>query len=95
MAQNSFANLFSLSHDAINGKKKKDLVDHIQNSKRKDIVGNDIKGLYNQISKLSENVDCLEIANEKLNSELLMIINVNQNFQKRKINFEKQQFKSE
>ena len=95
MAENNFVNLFSLSYDAINGMKKKDLVDHIENLKGKVVVGNDIQGLFNQISKLSENVDRLVTANEKLNSELLIVRNVNQNLQNRIINLEKQQSKSE
>ena len=45
MAENNFANLFSLSYDAINGMKKKDLVDHIENLKGKvEVVGSDIQG---------------------------------------------------
>ena len=95
MAENNFVNLFSLSYDAINGMKKKDLVDHIENLKGKVVVGNNIQGLFNQISKLSENVDRLVTANEKLNSELLIVRNVNQNLQNRIINLEKQQSKSE
>ena len=59
------------------------------------MVGNDIQGLFNQISKLSENVDHLVTTNEKLNSELLIVRNVNQNLQNRIINLEKQQSKSE
>ena len=43
------------------------------------MVGNDIQGLFNQMSKLSENVDSLVIAYKKLNSELLIVRNVNQN----------------
>ena len=83
MAENSFENLFS------DGMKKKDLVDHIENLKGKVVLGSHIQGLLNQISKLSEKVDCLATANEKLNSELLI-----QNLQNRIINLEKQQFKS-
>ena len=49
-------NLFSLSYDAINGLKKKDLVDPIENLKRK---VNGIQGLLNQISKSSEIEDHL------------------------------------
>ena len=94
MAENSFVNLFSLSYDAINGMKKKDLVDHIKNVNGK-LVGNNIQGLFNQVSKLSENVDRLVTANDKLNSELLIVRNVNQNLQNRIINLEKQQSKSE
>ena len=86
MAENNFVNLFSLPYDAINGMKKKDLVDHIENLKGKVVVGNNIQGLFNQISKLSENVDCLMTANEKLNSELLIVRNVSQNLQNRTIN---------
>ena len=59
MTEHNFINLFSLSYDAINGMKKNDLVDHIENLKGKVVVGNDIQGLFNQISKFSENVDCL------------------------------------
>ena len=95
MAENSFVNLFSLLYDAINGMKKKDLVDHIENLKGEIGVGNNIQGLFNQISKLSENVDRLVTANDKLNSELLIVRNVSQNLQNRIINLEKQQFKSE
>ena len=96
MAENSFVNLFSLSYDAINGMKKKDLLDHIiENLKGKVVVGNHIQGLFNQISKLSANFVCLVTANDKLNSELLIVRNVNQNLQNRIINLEKQQSKSE
>ena len=57
--------------------------------------GSDIQGLFNQVFKLSENVDCLVTANDKLNSELLIVRNINQNLQNRIINLEKQQSKSE
>ena len=69
--------------------KKKDLVDHIENLKRKAVVGNNIQGLFKQISKLSEIVDCLVTTNEKLNSVLLIVRNVNQNLQNRIINLKK------
>ena len=59
MTEHNFINLFSLSYGAINGMKKNDLVDHIENLKGKVVVGNDIQGLFNQISKFSENVDRL------------------------------------
>ena len=74
--ENSFVNIFSLSYEAITGMKKKDLVDHIENLKGKVVFGNDIQGLFNQISKLSKNVDRLVTANDKLNSELLIVRNV-------------------
>ena len=95
MAENNFVILFSLSCDVVNGIKKKNFVDHIENLKGKVVVGNDIQGLFNQISKLSENVDLLVTANEKLGSELLIVRNVNQNLQNRIVNLEKQQSKSE
>ena len=75
--------------------KKRDLVDRIENLKGKVVVGNDIQGLFNQISKLSEHVDRFVTANTKLNSELLIVRNVNQDFQNGIINLEKQQSKSE
>ena len=95
MAETNFVKLLSLSHDAINGMKKIDLLDHIENLKGKVVVGNDIQGLFNQISKLLESVDRLMTANEKLNSEFLIVRGVNQNLQNRIINLEKQQSKSE
>ena len=95
MAENCLVNLFSLSYDAINGMKKKDLVDHIDILNGKVVVGNDVQGLFNQISKLSQNVDRFVTANGKLNSELLIVRNVNQNLQNRIINLEKQQSKLE
>ena len=69
MAGNNFVNLFSLSDDAFNGMKKKDLVDYIDNLKGNVVVVNDIQELYNEISKFFETVDSLVTANEKLNSE--------------------------
>ena len=39
MTENNFINSFSLSNDAINGRKKKDLICHIENMKGKVIVG--------------------------------------------------------
>ena len=95
MAKNNFVNLFSLSYDTINGMKKKNLIDHIESLKGKVVVVNHIQGLFNQISKLSKNVDHLMTGNKKLNSELLIVRNVNQNLQNRIINLEKQQSKSE
>lgn len=77
MAENNFENLFSLSY-AINEMKKKDLVDHVNKFRGEIVAGNDIQGLFSQIPKLSENVDCLVTANEKLNSELLIVRNFNQ-----------------
>ena len=94
MAENNLVNLFNLSYDAINEMKTKDLVDSIENLKGKIVVGNDIQGLFNQISKLSENVDRLVTANKELDSELLIVRNVNQNLQNRIVNLEKQQSKS-
>ena len=73
VAENNLVNLFSFSSDAINGMKKEDLVDHIENLKGKVVVRTDIPGLFNQISKVSENMDCLVTAKEKLNSELLIV----------------------
>ena len=73
VAENNFVNLFSFSSDAINGMKKKDVVDHIENLKGKVVIRTDIPGLFNQICKVSENVDCLVTAKEKLNSELLIV----------------------
>ena len=93
MAENNFVNLFRLSCNATNGMKKKNIADRIKNLKEKVVVGNDIQGLFNQISKLSENVDRLVTANEKLKSRLLIVINVNQNLQNRIVNLKKQQYK--
>ena len=60
------------------------------------MVDNDIQSLYNQIAKLLENVDrFMTTANRKLNSELLIIRNINDNLQKRISNPEKQQSNSE
>ena len=86
MAENNFVNLFSLSYDAINGMNKKDLFAHTENLKRKVVVGNDIQGLFNQISKLSQNVNHRVTAKEKLSSELFIVRNANQNLQNRIIN---------
>ena len=86
MAENNIVNLFSLSYDVIYGMNKKNLLDHIENSKGK---VNSIQGLFNQSSKLSKNIDRLVTANKKLNSELLFVWNVNQTLQNRIVNLEK------
>ena len=58
MTENNLVNLFSLSYYPIHGMNKKDLVDHIENLKGKVVVGNDIQGLYYQISKCGLSRDC-------------------------------------
>ena len=67
----------------------------LKNLKGKVVVGNGIQGLFNKISNLSENLDSLVTANKKLNSELLIVRNVDQNLQNRIVNLEKQQSKLE
>ena len=86
MAENNIVNLFSLSYDVIYGMNKKNLLDHIENSKGK---VNSIQGLFNQSSKLSKNIDRLVTANKKLNCELLFVRNINQTLQNRIVNLEK------
>lgn len=61
-----YASLF----DTINGMKKRDLVDHTENLKGEISHWKRYQGLFKQISKLSENVDRLVAANEKLNSDV-------------------------
>ena len=48
---NNFVNLFSLLYDVINGMKKKDLVNNIDNLEGKVVAGNDIESLFQQTSK--------------------------------------------
>ena len=50
--------------------KKRDLVDHTGNLKGEISDWKQYQGLFKQISKLSENVDRLVAANEKLNSDV-------------------------
>ena len=71
------------------------VVGYIKCLKGKVIVGNDTQGLYNQISELSENVDPLPAANDKLDSELIIVRNVKQKLKNRIIILEKQQSRSE
>ena len=44
------------------------------------VAGSDIQGLYKLISNCSENVDRLLNTTEKLNSESVIVRNVNSNF---------------
>ena len=46
MAETYFEYLVSLSYDVINGIKKKDIGDQIENLKEKLVVGNGIQGLF-------------------------------------------------
>ena len=72
MCENT-TNLFELSFDAINPIKKKDPAGKIEKLKGKVIVDNGIKNLYDQVSRLSENLAKLMESNEKLSSQFIVV----------------------
>ena len=92
---NTSSNLFNLSDNAINALKKTDLVQQIINLRGKVIVDSDLRNLCDQISNLSETITKLATANQQINSELAIVKVVNSKLEKRVIDLEKNQAKSE
>ena len=69
--------------------KKKDLVNKIEKLKGKVIVDNKIKNLFDQVSRLSENLAKLIESNEKLSSQFIVVKKINTLLEKRVIELEK------
>ena len=88
-------NLLKMSCDDINSMRKKDLVEQIEKMKGKVIFDSHVKGLCNQIEKLTESLNQITAANEKIISELVIAKNVNVNLENRIVNLEKLQVKAE
>ena len=64
---------------AIAGGPKRDHVSKIEKLKRKAVVGNNIKNLCDQVSRLLENLAQLMDSNEKLSSQCIVIVMKNVN----------------
>ena len=88
-------NLLEMSYDDINSMRKKDLVEQIAKMKGKVIFDSYVKDLCNQIEKLTESLNQVTAANEKIASELVIVKNVNVNLENRIVNLEKMQAKAE
>ena len=88
-------NLLEMSYDDINRMRKKNLVEQIEKMKSKVIFDSYVKDLCNQIEKLTESLNQVTAANEKITSELLIVKNVNVNLENRIANLEKLQAKIE
>ena len=92
---NTSSNLFNLSDNAISALKKADLVQQIINLRGKIIVDSDLRNLCDQILNLSEAITKLATANQHISSELAIVKMVNSKLEKRVIDLEKKQAKSE
>ena len=66
-------NLLEMSYDDINSMRKKDLVEQIAKMKGKVIFDSYVKDLCNQIEKLTESLNQVTTANEKITSELVIV----------------------
>ena len=66
-------NLLKMSCDDINSMRKKDLVEQIEKMKGKVIFDSHVKDLCNQIEKLTESLNQVTTANEKITSELVIV----------------------
>ena len=95
MTDKDYVNLFDLTYDAINAIKKKDLVEYIEKMKGKVVADNQIQNLCNKIANLSDNVESLVSTNERLNSELTIVKNVDNVLKNRIVNLEKELSKNE
>ena len=95
MADKDYVNLFDLTYDAINAIKKKDLVEYIEKMKGKVVADNQIQNLCNKTANLSDNVESLVSTNERLNSELTIVKNVDNVLKNRIVNLEKELSKNE
>ena len=90
----STTNLFELSFNEINARKKQDLVSKIEKLKGKVVVDNNMKNFCDQVSCLSENLTKLMESNEKL-SQFIVVKKVNTLLEKPVIELEKSQAKAE
>ena len=75
--------------------RKKDLVEQIAKMKGKVIFDSYVKDLCNQIEKLTESLNQVTAANEKITSELVIVKNVNVNLENQIVNLEKLKAKAE
>ena len=92
---NTSCNLRNLSDNAISALKKADLVQHIINRRGKVIVDSDRRNLRDQISNLYDAITKYATANQQIDSELAVVKLVNRKLEKRVIDLEKNQAKSE
>ena len=88
-------NLLEMSYDDINSMRKKDLVEQIEKMKGKVIFDSYVKDICNQIEKLTESLNQVTAAHEKITSELVIVKNVNVNIENRIVNLKKLQAKAE
>ena len=88
-------NLLEMAYDDINSMRKKDLVEQIAKMKGKVIFDSYVKDLCNQIEKLTESLNQVTAANEKITSELVIVKNVNVNLENQIVNLEKLKAKAE
>ena len=70
-------------------------MEQIEKMKGKVIFDSHVKDLCNQIEKLTESLNQLVAANEKITSELVIVKNVNINLENQIINLKKLQAKTE
>ena len=89
------SNLFNLLDNAISALKKADLVQEIISLRGKVILNSNLRNLCDQISNLSENITKLATTNQQINSELAVAKVVNSKLEKRVIDLEKKEAKSE
>ena len=82
-------NLLEIPYDDINSMRKNDLVEKIEKMKGKVIFESHVKDLCDQIEKLTESLNQVTAANEKISSELVIVKNVNVNLENRILNLEK------
>ena len=75
--------------------KKKELASEIEKLKGKAIVGNNIKNLCDQVSRLSENLAKLIELNKNLSGQFIVVKKVNTLFEKRIAELVKSQAKAE
>ena len=84
-------NLLEMSYDGINSMRQKD----IEKMRGKVIFDSHIKDLCNQTEKLTESLNQLMAANEKITSKLIVVKNVNVNLENQIVNLEKLNTKAE
>ena len=66
-------NLLEMSYNDINSMRKKCLVEQIEKMKGKVFFDSHVKDLCNQIEKLTESLNQVTTANEKITSELVIV----------------------
>ena len=85
----SSANILNLSESALNSLKKSELVQKILNLKGKVVVDADLHKLCGKIEKLTKSMNQIMAENKRLQSDIVIVKNVNNKLEEKIVYLEK------